>query len=425
MPLTIGHAHQNPDFVREEYPHDTAALRAALEHCAQAKIPELRLCFAEDWQIGHEGASLVIASDLVLDAQDSLLTLVPYAGSSPNPVGWRNTEEARQITIRNLRGDGNAEAMAGEAKQGGCFWSFAGVDVTLENVHVRNCVRYNSFVATRSGANLAGTLSLTTDSSLVRGQDTRFANQLQVGQRIRTAAGALTFPVAKIVSDTELVLAYNFVDASEPESRGCAVVRGVRVEARDCSFGPTLRDDKFGGGGWDRSLFERCEFFGSPDTAGYGFGATGMYASRLEECVGRGVGSGFGLERAAGCTFVRCLAFENRSKGWSIVNGCQDNEFVECEAYENADGFYDATFSKTHGQNANNRYVRARARDNARHGMYFGGSLDPELRGCVLEANHQDPATHAVGRNLVCKALAGYPASQPLIDPETSIAADT
>ena len=423
--FSVGRAAQNPVFAREDFPHDTAALQAALDRCAQEDIPELRLCPASDWTLAPGGQSLILRSNLTLDAQGSTLTLVPYAGSGANPVGIRNAAGAKQITIRNLIGDGNAAQMRGEAKAGGCFWSFAGADVTLENVRIEQSVRYNSFVATRASRVLSGQIALRMNSREVEGVRTKFLAELRPGQRIRTGAGHLTFPVVEIISDTRLRLAYNFPYLDEPASSGCRLVQGVKVRATDCVFGPTLRDDKFGGGGWDESYFLRCKFLGDGEKSGYGFGATGMYASILEDCEALGVASGFGLERVAGCHFVRCTARGNHSKGWSIVNGCQDNEFVECEAYENADGFYDATFSKTHGQNIHNRYVRTRAHDNARHGMYFGGSRDPELHACTLKNNHRDPGTHAIGRNLVCKALSGYPASQPNIDAETEIALDT
>ena len=419
--LSVGKAAQNPTLVRADFPHDTAAIQAALDRCAQEEVPELRLCFAPDWTLAHGGQSLVFKSSLTLDAQGSTLSLAPYVGPGPNPVGIRNGSGVAHITIRNLIGDGNAGKMKGGVQEGGCFWSFAGADVTLENVRVENSVRYNSFIGTRASQRLSGQVALRMNSREVEGVRTRFLTELRPGQRIRTGAGHLTFPVVEILSDTRVRLAHNFPYADEPASSSCRAVRGVKVRAVDCVFGPTLRDDKFGGGGWDESYFLRCKFSGSGEKAGYGFGATGMYASTLEDCEASGVASGFGLERVAGCKFVRCTARKNHSKGWSIVNGCQENEFVECVATGNADGFYDATFSKKHGQNTRNKYVRVQAHGNARHGLYFGGTLDPELRECRLEDNHQNPKQYPVGRDLVCKPLLSYPLPRPQIDATSRI----
>ena len=360
-------------------------------------------------------ASILIPSNFTLEAKKGVTLKIKNNSSGTNPVAFRNSDQTNgnvNITLKNITGDGNGVNQVAGQSRGGVYLNFVGVEnLIYDDVRIENSVRYNSFIGTVTSGSLTGTITFTKDTKTITGVGTSFTTQLVVGQRIRSGTGNLSFPIARIISNTSLVLAENWVYNTETNSASCAKVNGVKIKVKNSYFGKTEEDDSFGGGGWDNSLIDNLEI---ENSAGYGFGCTSMFSSDINNLQVQNCQNGWGLERVAQCRFNGGYANYSASKGINVINGSHNNEFVNVIARGNQDGVYDACTSILRGYNSKNKYIGVKAFENQLNGFNFSGSLKPHLVGC--EAYNNNLSNSGTAHGILCQAGSGYNTVNPRIE---------
>lgn len=344
---------------------------------------------------------------VTLKLMDNPDTISGVSNTLANPKAIQNantTSGNTDITLINLNCDGNGANQRASQNTGGVFLNLTGAtNLRYESVTVQNSRRFNSFIGTVNGATISGALALTINSQYVVGTGTSFLSQLTAGQRIRSGAGNLSFPIEYIIDDTHLKFVEPWPYTTEATSSSCHIVQGVRITTINSYFGTTYENDTFGGGGWDNSYFSDCRY---ENAQGYGFGTTSMYNS---DCIGlkaKNNFNGFGLERVARSRFMGGGVYYNSQNGVNLVNGCHNNHFVGIHAIGNNVGFFDGNTSSTNGYNSRNTFTACKSSLNQIHGFEFLGALQPRLNGCSWYNNNQSNNGSAHG--LYAHSANGY-----------------
>lgn len=386
------------DFAVTSYADAPTAINAAITAAKTAGKRYVKLLGDMSTVYTVGAAPILLPSDFVFEAAKGVTLRMRNNASGTNPIAIKNEDQAagnQNITLVNITGDGNGTNQVAAQSVGGAFLNFVGVDnLRYEGLRIYGSIRFNSFVSTVDGATLTGTLALTMNSTSVVGTSTAFTSQLAVGQRIRSGAGSLSFPIEKIVDDTHLVFTEPWPHATEASSASCKLVRGVKVTAINSYFGTTYENDTFGGGGWDNSYFDDCTF---ENAQGYGFGTSSMYNSDLIGLHTRGNQNGFGLERVARSRVIGGSARDNSQNGVYLVNGSHNNHIIGVHASGNGVGFFDGNTSATKGYNSRNTFTDCKALLNQTHGYSFLGSQSPNVAGCLTYNNNQSNSGSAHG----------------------------
>jgi hypothetical protein len=307
-----------------------------------------------------------------------------------NPVGFQGSTASANdsdfLVLDNVLHHGNADfptrsnlltgiGSAGYRQfpvgsSGGVSFNINNTNIMFVNFHSRNSARYNTFIGSNSfGSSLAGTYNFTKDSKHVTVTSGSPLTQLSEGDTLRTDTGSnVTFPIARIISNSVVELKYAWVY----NSLSSTVKKNYRPRLIEINsrWGKTAVDDTHGGGPWGFSYSENCIY---ENSGGYGIGSTNWVDSVIIGAIGRNCINGAGFERAGGIKLIASKFYNNGSKGCQFINGAQNNDIVECDAWGNDDGFQDANFSADRGQNVGNRWLNCRAFSNNQHGMRIAG----------------------------------------------------
>lgn len=375
------------DILTADYDTDSEAIIAGVSLAETSGLRHLVLIGDETTEYTYGDEVVTLPSDFVFESQPGVLHKMRANGAGNNPVAIRNSDTTNgnlNITIKNIIADGNGENQLAGQSVGGTFFNFVGVqNLVYRNVNVKNSRRFNSFVGAVAGTPITGTVTATKDNIIVTGSGTLFTSELAVGQRLRAVSGNMSSPIQSIESNTSLTLASPWPHDTESAVTATELM-GVTFEVYDSVFGNTYENDTFGGGGWDYPKVDNCTF---ENAEGYGYGTTSQYGGNVSNIYAHGNINGLGLERVNASNFSNVVTEYNSSKGVNLINGSNDNRFVNVLARFNADGFYDSNTSTTKGQNRKNQYINCVAEFNTNNGFNIGGLYKPTFLGCTARNN--------------------------------------
>ena len=354
------------------------ALQAALDQVELDGSGNITVLFSKDSYEIKKASRIFISPNTYIDFSNNTLTMEANTVNGQNGVGFQKKGNLpiNNVTLTRLHLDGNKDNQVAE-NAGGVGLNFTDVNnLILDKVRVENFMRFNAFVGIGSGTSMTGTATFVVNSKRLVGVGTLFTTEIQPGQRIRDNAGQLSFPVKRIISDTELDFEENWVNENNTSSEISAVDPVLGLKVLDSYFGANERADSFGGGGYDYPKFSNCEFFG---TNTYGLGATSVFGGEFINCTASFCGNGFGGERLARCTFTNCIAHDcvaptvgGGGSGFQLGNGNIHNTLINCHAYSNnLIGFFCSNFiSNEKGVNYGNKFLGCKSFENGQHGFY-------------------------------------------------------
>lgn len=401
------------DVLTTAYDNDSEAINAAISLAETSGLRHVVLVGDNGTEYTYGDEVVLLPSNFIFESQPGVLHKMRDNSAGNNPVAIRNTDTTTgniNITLKNIVCDGNGENQLAGQSVGGTFLNFVGVqNLIYNNVVVRNSRRFNSFVGAVAGTPITGTITATKDSITVSGSGTSFTTELAVGQRLRAASGNMSSPIQSIESNTSLTLGSAWPHDTE-SGVSATELYGVSFEVSDSLFGNTYENDTFGGGGWDYPKIDNSTFI---DAEGYGLGTTSMYGGNVSNIYATGCINGLGLERVNKSNFTNVVTEYNTSKGVNLINGSNDNRFVNVIARFNADGFYDANTSTTKGQNSKNQYINCVAEFNTNNGFNICGLYKPTFIGCTARNNSTSGAGSYYG--FVFQAANSYNTESPII----------
>lgn len=380
------------DFLTTGYANDSLAIIAAVDASVSAGLNYVLLLGNSSTTYTMGDSVVTLPSNFTLESQPGVTLAMRNNSSGNNPVAIRNSDTTNgnvNITLRNLVCDGNGANQIDGQSVGGTFLNFTGVqNLIYDNVNVKNSRRFNSFVGAVAGTSITGTITATKDSITVSGSGTTFTTDLVVGQRLRAVSGNMSSPIQSIESDTSLTLGSPWPHDTETGVTATKL-NGVRFEIYNSVFGLTFEDDTFGGGGWDNTKVDNCTF---ENASGYGFGTTSMFGGNISNIYSHNNINGLGLERVNNSNFSNIVTEYNSSKGVNLINGSNNNKFINVNARFNADGFYDSNTSSTKGRNSKNMYVNCVSEFNTNNGYNICGVYRPSFVNCVARNNSTSSA---------------------------------